>query len=144
MNDRNIYTNYDKNDNLISINFKNQRYDLTKMTKEEAIKDILKQDESIKKDIISGNVKFIKTVLDDEITMTYYEKELLTKFKQEEEPKKVKSVRQTSTNDDKIRRETAFSRCALAIALLILICWNGLHLMAGIIISNCFWKTIFS
>ena len=70
MNDRNIYTNYDKNDNLISINFKNQRYDLTKMTKEEAIKDILKQDESIKKDIISGKVKFIKTVLDDEITMT--------------------------------------------------------------------------
>ena len=61
MNDRNIYTNYDKNDNLISINFKNQRYDLTKMTKEEAIKDILKQDESIKKDIISGKVKFIKT-----------------------------------------------------------------------------------
>ena len=57
MNDRNIYTNYDKNDNLISINFKNQRYDLTKMTKEEAIKDILKQDESIKKDIISGKVK---------------------------------------------------------------------------------------
>lgn len=126
MNDRNIYTNYDKNDNLISINFKNQRYDLTKMTKEEAIKDILKQDESIKKDIKSGKVKFIKTVLDDEMTMTDYEKELLTKFKQEEEPKKVKRVRQTSTNDDKIRRETAFSRCALAIALLSIVTAYGI------------------
>ena len=62
MNDRNIYTNYDKNDNLISINFKNQRYDLTKMTKEEAIKDILKQDESIRQG--KSKIEIVKTYND--------------------------------------------------------------------------------